>query len=77
MSWLSGSSPEKNAPAPTEAQSQQPAQTEKPKPCCVCKTEKTARDDCMLFSKSDNPEKECQSTIDQYKSCMAGFGFKV
>ncbi|THC98468.1 hypothetical protein EYZ11_002053 [Aspergillus tanneri] len=46
-------------------------------PCCVCKEEKTARDDCMLFSKSDDPTQECKSMIDQYKSCMAGFGFKV
>lgn len=49
----------------------------KPKPCCVCKEEKAKRDDCMLFSKSDDPQKDCQSTIDQYRSCMAGFGFKV
>ncbi|KAJ5965322.1 hypothetical protein N7481_012036 [Penicillium waksmanii] len=76
MSWLFGSSSEKSASAPAEAQTK-PAQTDKPKPCCVCKDEKTARDDCMLFSKSDDAAKECQSTIDQYKTCMAGFGFKV
>ncbi|CAI7663639.1 unnamed protein product [Penicillium manginii] len=76
MSWLFGSSSEKATPAPAETQTK-PAQTDKPKPCCVCKDEKTARDDCMLFSKSDDPAKECQSTIDQYKTCMAGFGFKV
>lgn len=46
-------------------------------PCCVCKPEKAARDDCMLFSKTEDPTQECKSTIDQYKSCMAGFGFKV
>ena len=46
-------------------------------PCCVCKTEKTARDDCMLFSKSDDPQQECKSMIEQYKACMAGYGFKV
>ncbi|EGO53140.1 hypothetical protein NEUTE1DRAFT_126526 [Neurospora tetrasperma FGSC 2508] len=49
----------------------------KPKPCCVCKEEKAKRDDCMLFSKSDDPQKDCVSTIDQYRACMAGFGFKV
>ncbi|OQD69419.1 hypothetical protein PENPOL_c002G05786 [Penicillium polonicum] len=76
MSWLFGSSNEKSAAAPEQAPAQ-PAQSEKPKPCCVCKPEKTARDDCMLFSKSDNPEQECKSTIEQYKTCMAGFGFKV
>lgn len=31
----------------------------------------------MLFSKSDDPAKECKSTVEQYKTCMAGFGFKV
>ncbi|KAJ5119020.1 hypothetical protein N7448_010729 [Penicillium atrosanguineum] len=67
---------EKNAPAPVEPKTQS-AQTEKPKPCCVCKDEKTARDDCMLFSKSDDPQKECQSMVEKYKTCMAGFGFKV
>ncbi|KAB8241814.1 cytochrome C oxidase copper chaperone-domain-containing protein [Aspergillus flavus] len=54
-----------------------PVPAEKPKPCCVCKTEKTARDDCMLFSKSDDPQQECKSMIEQYKACMAGYGFKV
>ncbi|RYO87532.1 hypothetical protein DL764_008844 [Monosporascus ibericus] len=49
----------------------------KPKPCCVCKEEKSKRDECMLFSKSANPVSECQTMIDQYKSCMAGFGFQV
>ncbi|OJD22681.1 hypothetical protein ACJ73_05970 [Blastomyces percursus] len=50
----------------------------KPKPCCVCKDEKAARDDCMLFSKSDDPaEQECRPLVEQYKSCMAGFGFKI
>nr|AAY64186.1 Cox17p [Paracoccidioides brasiliensis] len=50
----------------------------KPKPCCVCKPEKAARDDCMLFSKSDDPaQQECRPLIEQYKSCMAGYGFKI
>ncbi|RYO91973.1 hypothetical protein DL766_009961 [Monosporascus sp. MC13-8B] len=49
----------------------------KPKPCCACKEEKSKRDECMLFSKSTNPASECQTTIDQYRSCMAGFGFQV
>ncbi|KAF3481945.1 uncharacterized protein GIQ15_04704 [Arthroderma uncinatum] len=53
-------------------------ETSKPKPCCVCKPEKAARDDCMLFSKSDDPAaKECLSFVQEYKACMAGFGFKV
>jgi cytochrome c oxidase assembly protein subunit 17 len=47
-------------------------------PCCVCKDEKALRDDCMLFSKSDDPaQTECKPMIEQYKSCMSGFGFKV
>jgi cytochrome c oxidase assembly protein subunit 17 len=31
----------------------------------------------MLFSKSDDPAQECKSVIEQYKACMAGYGFKV
>lgn len=46
-------------------------------PCCVCKDEKSRRDECMLFSNAADPQKDCQSTIDLYRSCMAGFGFKV
>ena len=47
-------------------------------PCCVCKDEKTARDDCMLFSRSDNPQdNECKSLVEQYKGCMASYGFKI
>ncbi|KAL2261165.1 hypothetical protein VTK26DRAFT_4618 [Humicola hyalothermophila] len=67
-----GSSSPAAAPAPqtTDAAS-------KPKPCCVCKDEKAKRDECMLFSTAADPQKDCQSTIDQYRNCMAGFGFKV
>ncbi|RDW86298.1 copper metallochaperone COX17 [Aspergillus mulundensis] len=75
MSWLFGSSSGSAEKTPIPVAAEAPA--EKPKPCCVCKTEKTARDDCMLFSKSDDPAQECKSTIEQYKACMAGFGFKV
>ncbi|KAH9902120.1 cytochrome C oxidase copper chaperone-domain-containing protein [Xylariomycetidae sp. FL2044] len=49
----------------------------KPKPCCVCKDEKAKRDECMLFSKSSDPASDCKTTIGQYRSCMAGFGFQV
>ncbi|KAK4659257.1 Cytochrome c oxidase copper chaperone [Podospora pseudocomata] len=62
--------------APVIAQSAAAA-ADKPKPCCVCKDEKAKRDECMLFSKAADPQKDCLSTIDQYRSCMAGFGFKV
>ncbi|KAJ2978413.1 hypothetical protein NUW58_g7509 [Xylaria curta] len=53
------------------------ATVSKPKPCCVCKDEKARRDDCMLFSKSTDPTSDCKPIIDQYKSCMAGFGFQI
>ncbi|KAE8145323.1 cytochrome C oxidase copper chaperone-domain-containing protein [Aspergillus avenaceus] len=72
MSWLSGSN---SSSEKTPEQTSAPA--EKPKPCCVCKPEKTARDDCMLFSKTEDPAQECKSMIEQYKACMAGYGFKV
>ncbi|PSR82709.1 cytochrome C oxidase copper chaperone-domain-containing protein [Coniella lustricola] len=49
----------------------------KPKPCCVCTEEKSKRDECMLFSTAADPAKDCQSTIDKYRSCMKGFGFVV
>ncbi|CAP60569.1 uncharacterized protein PODANS_1_8580 [Podospora anserina S mat+] len=63
--------------APVITQSAAAAAADKPKPCCVCKDEKAKRDECMLFSKAADPQKDCLSTIDQYRSCMAGFGFKV
>ncbi|KAI5857588.1 cytochrome C oxidase copper chaperone-domain-containing protein [Tricharina praecox] len=47
-----------------------------PKPCCVCKDEKAARDECFLFSDKGG-EVECVDKIDAYKKCMAGFGFKI
>ncbi|KAK6062873.1 cytochrome c oxidase copper chaperone [Seiridium cupressi] len=53
------------------------SEASKPKPCCVCKDEKSKRDECMLFSKAADPASDCKSTIDQYKSCMAGFGFQL
>lgn len=49
----------------------------KVKPCCVCKEEKAARDECMLFTNAKDPQKECSSMVDKYKSCMAGFGFAL
>ncbi|KAI5282905.1 Cytochrome c oxidase copper chaperone [Ascosphaera aggregata] len=40
--------------------------------------EKSARDDCMLMSRSDDPaEGECKSLVEKYKACMAGYGFQV
>ncbi|QIW98037.1 hypothetical protein AMS68_003555 [Peltaster fructicola] len=49
----------------------------KVKPCCVCKDEKAARDECMLFSTSSDPQAACKDLVSQYRSCMAGFGFNL
>ncbi|KAI5466047.1 cysteine alpha-hairpin motif superfamily [Mariannaea sp. PMI_226] len=49
----------------------------KPKPCCVCKEEKSKRDECMLFSNAKDPVADCKSFIEQYRSCMSGFGYQV
>ncbi|KEZ44522.1 hypothetical protein SAPIO_CDS3542 [Scedosporium apiospermum] len=66
------------APAPIQAVASPNADTtSKPKPCCVCKDEKSVRDECMLMSKAANPEEDCQTTIQQYRACMETFGFKV
>ncbi|KAL1963400.1 hypothetical protein VTN77DRAFT_8416 [Rasamsonia byssochlamydoides] len=83
MSWLFGSSKTSTTTAPSPADnaqqqtSSQSSSGSKPKPCCVCKEEKSARDDCMLFSKSSDPEQDCRPLIEQYRNCMAGYGFKV
>ncbi|KAH6691562.1 cysteine alpha-hairpin motif superfamily [Plectosphaerella plurivora] len=71
MSTAAATIPSLNTPAAA------PAQENKPKPCCVCKEEKSKRDECMLFSNSNDPAKDCRSTIQQYKDCMKGFGFEV
>ncbi|TID16835.1 ATP-dependent RNA helicase ROK1 [Venturia nashicola] len=80
MNWF------RSSPTATTAQTPQNAGAElKPKgdaaaavkPCCVCKDEKSARDECMLFSRSDNPQEECQSMVEKYKVCMRGFGFET
>ncbi|KAF2088227.1 hypothetical protein K490DRAFT_64905 [Saccharata proteae CBS 121410] len=55
----------------------QGAAAAKVKPCCVCKDEKAARDECMLFSNSDNAQQECKDLVSKYKSCMAGYGFNL
>ncbi|EMD94279.1 hypothetical protein COCC4DRAFT_190312 [Bipolaris maydis ATCC 48331] len=53
--------------------------SEKPKvkPCCVCTDQKAKRDECMLFSTSNDAQKECANVIDDYRRCMAGYGFKI
>jgi cytochrome c oxidase assembly protein subunit 17 len=48
-----------------------------PLACCVCTEQKAKRDECMLFSSSDDAQKECAPLVDQYKQCMAGYGFKI
>ena len=46
-------------------------------PCCVCKDEKSQRDECMLFSNSDDPQKDCEPIMSKYRSCMASYGFTI
>jgi len=46
-------------------------------PCCVCTEQKAKRDECMLFSTSSDAQKECASLVDEYRQCMAGYGFKI
>lgn len=46
-------------------------------PCCVCKDEKAARDECMLFSNAPDPQADCQSMIQKYRACMQGYGFSL
>lgn len=65
----SGAQPSNAAPSTSDAS--------RPKPCCVCKDEKAKRDECMLFSNAKDPQQDCVSLVDQYKSCMSGFGYKV
>ncbi|AAS50205.1 AAL161Wp [Eremothecium gossypii ATCC 10895] len=53
----------------------QGSSTDKPKPCCVCKPEKEARDSCLLFNGVDAVK--CQELVQKYKDCMKGYGFEV
>lgn len=49
----------------------------RPKPCCVCKDEKSARDECLLFNdiSKEAGMLKCKDLIDKYKSCMKSYGF--
>ncbi|KAF2214615.1 hypothetical protein CERZMDRAFT_95007 [Cercospora zeae-maydis SCOH1-5] len=49
----------------------------KVKPCCVCKDEKAARDECMLFSNAKDPQEACQDLVTKYRSCMSSYGFNI
>ncbi|KAI5212476.1 hypothetical protein E4T42_02144 [Aureobasidium subglaciale] len=49
----------------------------KVKPCCVCKDEKAARDECMLFSNAADPQADCQNMVQKYRACMQGYGFNL
>ncbi|KAK5174148.1 Cytochrome c oxidase copper chaperone [Saxophila tyrrhenica] len=49
----------------------------KVKPCCVCKDEKSARDECMLFSNASDPQDACKDLVGKYRSCMASYGFNM
>lgn len=46
-------------------------------PCCVCKDEKAARDECMLFSRAPDPQEACKDWVGKYRSCMASYGFNL
>ncbi|KAJ2907015.1 hypothetical protein MKZ38_008583 [Zalerion maritima] len=48
---------------------------DQPKPCCVCKDEKSKRDECMLMA--SDPDVDCKPMVEKYKECMAGYGFKI
>lgn len=43
----------------------------------MCKDEKSQRDECMLFSRADDPQDDCKGMVARYKDCMAGYGFKM
>jgi cytochrome c oxidase assembly protein subunit 17 len=43
----------------------------------VCKEEKAARDECMLFSTAKDPQAACGDLVSKYRSCMKGFGFDL
>ncbi|ODV96516.1 hypothetical protein PACTADRAFT_49846 [Pachysolen tannophilus NRRL Y-2460] len=51
------------------------ASTSKPKPCCVCIPQKQSRDECLLLNGQESGK--CDSIIQEYKTCMKGFGFEV
>ncbi|KAF2756691.1 hypothetical protein EJ05DRAFT_477788 [Pseudovirgaria hyperparasitica] len=53
------------------------AAQQKVKPCCVCTNEKAQRDECMLFSTASEPQEHCKDLVSKYKTCMAGYGFKI
>ncbi|KAF7846097.1 hypothetical protein BT93_L5262 [Corymbia citriodora subsp. variegata] len=50
---------------------------ERPKPCCVCKDEKSERDKCMLYSQGEDPQEDCKGMVQRYRECMKGYGFNV
>ncbi|GAB7364488.1 hypothetical protein MBLNU230_g5298t1 [Neophaeotheca triangularis] len=67
----------KPSPADPNNPSSQTEATQKVKPCCVCKDEKSARDECMLFSSAADPQEDCKGMVEKYRGCMKGFGFNV
>ncbi|KAJ4372157.1 Cytochrome c oxidase copper chaperone [Neocucurbitaria cava] len=48
-----------------------------PEAAAPAKVKKAKRDECMLFSTSNDAQKECATLVDQYRQCMAGYGFKI
>ncbi|KAF2786587.1 hypothetical protein K505DRAFT_318184 [Melanomma pulvis-pyrius CBS 109.77] len=71
------STPAPPLPAKLGATANASGDVKKPRPCCVCLDEKAKRDECMLFSTTDNAQTECADLVTKYKDCMAGYGFKI
>ncbi|RCI15277.1 hypothetical protein L249_6901 [Ophiocordyceps polyrhachis-furcata BCC 54312] len=71
------SPPKATTPAHHPSEEASSSSSTRPKPCCVCKEEKSKRDECMLFSTAKDPAAECSSFVDQYRSCMLRYGFTM
>jgi len=63
------------APAPQTAKPTRPIGPDgKPlRPCCVCKEEKSTRDECIVM----NGQEKCEDLIEAHKVCMRKLGFNV
>jgi cytochrome c oxidase assembly protein subunit 17 len=48
-------------------------QPKKKMPCCVCKEERSVRDECVLL----NGEEKCSKFIEAHKACLRKEGFDV
>ncbi|PVU95748.1 hypothetical protein BB561_001636 [Smittium simulii] len=71
---INHSAPEMQKKTSSDTQQQSPQASDKPKPCCVCKETKKARDTCY-FDHGDQAELKCHYLIQAHKDCMKSFGF--